>query len=262
MNVIWFPFGRLLAAIRFIILIGTMALIIGLGLLMIKLGIGDQRFAFKIRTVWCRFALKLLGIRLHVSGNVDLTEGTLFVGNHRTFIDPILAFSFIDNGYAISKSEVSGYPLIHTGAKLTGVIYVQRNDTQSRHHVKDCIAEYLQQNKSILIFPEGTTSIDKNTLPFKKGSFEAAATAGKPIVVFAIEMGNPKKDFWYKDGLLSQYFITYSKIHTDIYIHFFEPIRGNSGEALCLQSQQMVNIKLMEFQKNWKNNGENKHISI
>ena len=252
MAVIWYPFGSLLAALRFVLLIGSMALIVGIGLILIRLRIADQKLAFKIRTGWCKLALNIQGIRLHVSGKLHLAEGTLYVGNHRSLIDPLVAFSFIDNGYVVSKAEVSGYPLIHTGAKLSGVIYVQRNNMQSRSNTKDSIEHYLKENKSILIFPEGTTGTDKNTQIFKKGSFEAAASTASLVVAFAIEMGNPKKDFWYQGGLLNQYFITYSKWRTDVYLHFFDPVKSDSGEELCIQCQQMINEKISEFQSNWK----------
>jgi 1-acyl-sn-glycerol-3-phosphate acyltransferase len=229
-----------------------MAIVVGIGWVLFKLKIADQKLAFRIRTGWCKLALKILGIRLHKTGKIDLTEGTLYVGNHRSLIDPLVAFCFIDHGYAVSKIEVSTYPLVHTGATLSGVIYVERTNSQSRSNTKEVIEQSLKDNKSILIFPEGTTGTVIGTLPFKKGSFEAAAATVHPVVAFAIEMGNPKRDFWYTDGLLSQYFITYSKWKTDVYLHFFDPIVGNSGDALRLQCEQMINAKLVEFQKNWK----------
>lgn len=247
-----YPFGWLLAVLRFVVLIGSMAFIVAFGWMLVKLKIADQQLAFKIRTVWCKLAVVILGIRIRKTGTLDLTPGTLYVGNHRSLIDPIVAFCFIDNGYAVSKVEVSGYPLVHTGAQLSGVIYVQRNNSESRRNTKDIITEYLLQNNSILIFPEGTTGTEKNTLAFKKGSFEAAAITNHPVVAFAIEMGNPEKDFWYKDGLLSQFFTTYSKWKTIVYLHFFNPVYGTSGEQLCEQCQNKIDQKLIEFQMNWK----------
>jgi 1-acyl-sn-glycerol-3-phosphate acyltransferase len=252
MNVIWYPFGLLLAALRFTIVIGSMALIIGIGLILIRLKIADQKLAFKIRTLWCKLTIAILGIHLHKTGHLNRHPGTMYAGNHRSFIDPIIAFAFIDNGYAVSKAEVSSYPLIGAGAQLSGVIYVQRNNSISRNDAKFAITEILREKKSILIYPEGTTSTEKNILPFKQGAFLSAFSTHSPVLPIAIEMGNPKKDFWYKDGLISQFFITYSKWRTDIYIHFFNPIHGESGQQLCTHCQQMIHDKLVEFQKNWK----------
>ncbi|MBK6545850.1 MAG: 1-acyl-sn-glycerol-3-phosphate acyltransferase [Saprospiraceae bacterium] len=240
-----------LAAFRFLGIISTMALYVGVGLLLIKLKLADQNLAFRVRTSWCRLAIWILGIRLHTTGKIDLLEGSLFVGNHRSLIDPVIAFNFITNGYAVSKAEVSSYPLVHTGAVLSGVIYVERSNSKSRNQTRETIEKYLRENKSILIFPEGTISTDLKTLAFKKGSFEAAAAAQKQIVSFAIEMGNPKTDFWYEESLLKQYFKTFSKWKTDVYVHFFEPIKGNSGEELTTICQNAINQKLTEFQKNW-----------
>ncbi len=243
--------GYLLAGIRFAIIILTMAFLVGLGVVLMKLRLANQNLAFWIRMNWCKMALWVMGVRIHKSGHLKIEDGTLYVGNHRSFIDPLVAFSFIKRAYAVSKKEVSTYPLIHTGAVLSGVIYVDRPNADSRHSAKSQIEENLKLNRSIVIFPEGTTSTTNESKPFRKGSFEAAAACGHPVVVFALEMGNPKRDFWYEEGLLGLYFKCFSKWRTDIYLHFFDPIRGDSGEALALQAQQLVNDKLKEFQKNW-----------
>ncbi|HEX5624571.1 MAG TPA: lysophospholipid acyltransferase family protein [Saprospiraceae bacterium] len=252
MHWIGYPFGLLLAAIRFLFIMGSMAFFIGIGMILIKLGWADQELAFKVRTWWCRMAIRLFGIRVHVSGRVDLSPGTLYVGNHRLFVDPILAFQYINNGWAVGKMEVSGYPLIHTGAVLSGVVYVERSNSDSRSRAKDAIVKLLSEKKSVLVFPEGTISIDQGALPFRKGSFEAAAETNRPVVAFALEVGDPESDFWYKDGLISQYFKTFSKWRTDMYIHFFDPVWGNDGEALCARVQEMIGTKMESFQKNWK----------
>ena len=203
------PFGYLLAIIRLIAIFTSMAIVVSIGFLLVKLKIADQKLGFKIRTNWCRMAIWMFGIKLHKTGTVSLTEGSLYVSNHRSLIDPVIAFTFITNGYAVSKAEVASYPLVHTGAVLSGVIYVERTNAESRNHAKDTIEKYLLEKKSIIIFPEGTISTDVKTLPFKKGSFMAAAAAHNPVVAFAIEMGDPKTDFWYEENLLKQYFIMY-----------------------------------------------------
>jgi 1-acyl-sn-glycerol-3-phosphate acyltransferase len=254
LKLIWYPFGIVLAAVRLVLLIGSMALTVCIGVILVKLKIADQQLAFRIRTFWSRLAMKILGVRLHMTGNVDHTEGTLYIGNHRTYMDPFIAFAFINNGYVVSKSEVSGYPLVHTGAKLSGVIYVIRDNSHSRNNAKNTILNCLKEKKSVVLFPEGTVSIHKQTLPFKKGSFEAAAETQRPVVAFAIEVGNPQTDIWRRDGLLSQFFITNSKWCTDIYLHFFDPVIGDDGAMLCEKCEKKINDKLAEFQKNWVEN--------
>jgi 1-acyl-sn-glycerol-3-phosphate acyltransferase len=245
--------GRSLAALRLVVVLGSMTLLVGLGLALIRLKMVGQPFAFRIRTGWCRFALWVMGVRIHCSGAPDLSPGTLYVGNHRSFIDPLIAFSYIPKGYAVGKQEVASYPVVHAGAKLSGVVYVDRQDSQSRRTTKQVIADLLRAGMSVLIFPEATISIAPQALPFRKGSFEAAVEAERPVVAFALELGDPERDFWYPEGLFGLYYQCFSKWRTRVYLHFFPPERGTVGETLCKQVEGRINGKLLEFQlQHWK----------
>ncbi|MBK9107425.1 MAG: 1-acyl-sn-glycerol-3-phosphate acyltransferase [Saprospiraceae bacterium] len=246
------PFGYALAFLRLLIIILTLAFIVGVGITLHKLGLLQQRHAFTIRSLYCKWALFILGVRVHKSGKLDLTPGTLYVGNHRSLVDPIVVFAYLTNGYAIGKVEVSKYPLINTGAMLSGVIYVDRDCANSRKSTREAIADLLSKGMSVLVFPEGTISTEVKAKQFRQGTFHAAAATKRPIVTFALEMGDPGRDFWYGDGLFNLYFQSFSKWRTEVYLHFFEPILGNSGEELTLQAAEMVGGKLEEFQKNWK----------
>lgn len=243
--------GYLLAWIRLILVLGVMALFVSMGMLLLKLRCVGQPFAFRMRTLYCRLALKILGVRVHRSGQIYLQPGTLYVGNHRSLVDPLVIFAFLNNGYVIGKIEVSKYPLVNTGARQSGVVYVDRDNANSRKSTRETIEELLKTNRSVLVFPEGTISTEIHPKQFRQGSFHAAAAAQKPIVVFALEMGDPERDFWHGDGLFDLYFQSFSKWRTDVYLHFFDPILGNSGETLAEQSSKMVMAKLEEFQEKW-----------
>lgn len=245
-----FP-GIILAVFRFAIVIISLAVVVLFGVILVKLKWADQHFAFGIRKNWCRFAVFLLGVRIHKSGTLIENPGTLFVGNHRSILDPIVVFSMIRDGFVVSKAEVESYPIVNTGAKLSGVVYVQRDNAESRKSTKQSIVELLEQHQSVLVFPEGTTPTTTQTLPFKRGSFEAAAQLNKPVVAFALEMGNPQRDLWHGDGFFDLYFQSISKWTTDVYIHFFDPVKSNSGEQLANEVEFKVNEQLRVFQNHW-----------
>lgn len=243
--------GWILALLRFIIIILSLAVVVSIGIMLVKLKWADQEFAFGIRKNWCRFAIIILGIRIHKSGELIEEDGTLFAGNHRSLLDPIVVFSLIRNGFVVSKAEVESYPIVNAGAKMSGVVYVQRDNSVSRQSTKNSIAELLYQNQSVLVFPEGTTPTTNHTLPFKKGSFEAAVQLNKPVVAFALEMGDPKRDFWHGQGLFNLYFNSISKWKTEVYIHFFNPVKSGSGEILANELELKVNDQLKKFQQHW-----------
>ena len=68
----------------------------------------------------------------------------LYVCNHRSFADPLAILPYLD-AYVIAKAEVASYPIINKGAELTGVLYVKREDSQSRNAVRDKMVKPLNK---------------------------------------------------------------------------------------------------------------------
>lgn len=246
--------GYVLATLRLVVIISSLAVMVLVGVVLMTLKLVNQQTAFRLRTYWCRFAIWIMGVRIHKSGKLDLTPGTLYVGNHRSLVDPLIVFAYLNNGYVVGKIEVSGYPLVHTGASLSGVVYVDRADANSRKSTRESIFELLKKKWSVLVFPEGTISITAESKMFRKGAFEAAAASGSPVVAFALELGDPHRDFWYGEGLFHLYYRGFSKWRTEVYLHFFQPVTQTNGEELCEQVQKEVNAKMREFQNRYWTN--------
>ncbi|MBK9272455.1 MAG: 1-acyl-sn-glycerol-3-phosphate acyltransferase [Saprospiraceae bacterium] len=213
----------------------------------------DRKLAYKIRWYFCNWTVFLLGIKRVRSGEPILRSGTLFVSNHRSLIDAVVLFSILDHGYVISKAEVKNYPLINTGAILSGVVFVERSNAESRNQVRGVICTLLENNESVLIFPEGTISTFKHTLPFRKGSLEAAMQAGAPVQYCAMEYMNPATDFWWHNHLLKQFFISFSNWNTEVRLHFFDPVQVQDSMTSIQKIESEINDKLKEFQKHWNN---------
>ncbi|MEP7196613.1 MAG: lysophospholipid acyltransferase family protein [Saprospiraceae bacterium] len=244
--------GLLLACLRLLVLLSSLILTVSLGVLLKWIHCLPSNLGFTIRRFWCRLALIILGIRVKNENNPDLNPGTLYVSNHRSLVDPLILFAFIKNGYVISKAEVRDYPVIGTGADLSGVVYIDRSDKDSRNASKTTILKTLLNKLSVTIFPEGTVSISKELLPYRKGAFEAAVSSGSQVVAVALEYMNPKKDFWFSNHLLTQFLVTFSKPITTVKLYFFEAVTGNDAIELCNQIHDVTQTKIFEFQENWK----------
>lgn len=173
----------------------------------------------------------------------------LYVCNHRSFADPIVLCKYL-KAFVIAKAEVMNYPIINKGAELTGVIWVDRQDQDSRNHTRSKMVETIQAGFNILVYPEGTVGKEKHTLPFRKGTFKEAALNSIPVVPVAIEFQS-KRDLWVLEKFLPQYFYQFSKWQTNVKLSFGPQLIGTTGEELHDEAYQWINHEISTMQKNW-----------
>lgn len=208
-----------------------------------------KKRALQLRENFLKFiAIPILNIHIIKVGKPSAEPG-LFVCNHRSFTDPMVICRYL-KAFVIAKAEVANYPIINKGAELTGVIWVNRNDQNSRTVTRDKMVETIQAGYNVLVFPEGTVGTHKTTLPFKKGTFMEAAENNIPVTPIALEFQS-EKDLWIKDKFVPQYLYSYSKWKTEVKIHFGSPLIDKSGEFLQEMCQKWINEQLHQMQENW-----------
>ena len=149
----------------------------------------------------------------------------------------------------VAKAEVARWPLIGFGAKVTGVVYVKREDKNSRADTRNAVREALKSGLPVLIYPEGTTTDEAQTRPFRISSFQIAAKEGIPVVPMTIEYGK-KSDAWIGADTFVPHFIQcFGKWQTAAFIHFGEPIFETNGDVLLQKTQTAINEHLIHFAK-------------
>jgi 1-acyl-sn-glycerol-3-phosphate acyltransferase len=220
-------------------------LVYGLSLLVSK---HTPHRAFRLRRNWLRLANWFLWIKTDVKGSPPITPA-LYVSNHRSFSDPLVLLKYLD-AYVIAKAEVSSYPLINKGAEVTGIVYVKREDRDSRRATRDTMINTIKSGYNVLVYPEGTVGKEKHTLPFKIGTFIEAAKEGIPVVPIAIEYKSPK-DLWMIPNFLKQYMYQFSKWKTEVRLEFGPVLKSDDGEELHRLTEGWVNQKISEMQKGW-----------
>ncbi len=240
----------ILAIIRGILAFGMMSIfILAYGISCIFIPHTKSR-ALKLRENYLKFiGIPILNIDIEVEGK-PIETPALYVSNHRSFSDPAVACRYL-RAFVLAKAEVAAYPIINKGAELTGVIWVNRNDQTSRSTARSKLVETIKSGYNILLYPEGTVGIHRETLPFKVGSFFEAAENNIPVVPIAIEYMSPK-DLWVKEKFVPQYLYQFSKWKTSVKLRFGEPIISNDGNELCRQSHVWINQQLKNMQKDWK----------
>ena len=234
--------GRLLAYFRLGIAV------IALLLYMIKLLIWfpvsgkDPKVGITVRKQFTRTLMWILGIRVHLEGELPVMT-SLIVSNHRSLIDPVVQLHFLD-AVVVSKAEVEKYPILGKGAKLTGVIFVHRDKKESRGAARQAIYEALKGGRSVLIYPEGTTSALLGTREFHPGSFEIAAMAGVPVQPAVIEYGR-STDYWEDTPLLAHFIRKFSHRSTHVRLWFGEAIPSMIPEMARQDAQNVIREQVL-----------------
>jgi lyso-ornithine lipid O-acyltransferase len=119
-----------------------------------------------------RMVCKLLGVRVHLSGEPPAGGAVLLVSNHISWLDiPVL--SSVTPLSFIAKQEVSGWPFVSWLAKLQRTIFIDRNRRASVKETTGAVVERLNSGERMVLFAEGTSSDGNQVLPFKSSLFAA-----------------------------------------------------------------------------------------
>lgn len=130
------------------------------------------RPARTVQKIFCQITLKIFGVRVFVTGKPDCRPPVLWVANHQSYID-ILVLSSLLEGSFVAKSEIASWPVIGYIARLTNTIFVERELRQRISSQREQLRQRLRSNRSVILFPEGTSSDGLQVLPFKSALFSA-----------------------------------------------------------------------------------------
>lgn len=160
------------------------------GLLLYAIFRDEKKMHFLAAVPWARLILKVGGIKVHVKGlhNINPQRPVIFMTNHQSAFDifALLAYLPVDFKF-IMKQELMKIPLLGISMKKVGYIGIERDDPRSAVKSLKEAAEKIKKGNSVLIFPEGTRSLDGRLQDFKKGGFKLAMRAGVDIVPIGIK---------------------------------------------------------------------------
>jgi 1-acyl-sn-glycerol-3-phosphate acyltransferase len=140
----------------------------------------------KIRQIWGRFELKLMGIDIQVEGEVD-KDANMIVMNHQSILDIILFEALHPNDIAwVAKKEIGDIPWFGHILKAPRMIMIERESKSSLVKLLKEAKEKFIENRPIAIFPEGTRTNGKKLRKFKVGAKMIAEKSDmlvQPIII-------------------------------------------------------------------------------
>ena len=115
----------------------------------------------------------------------DPSKPTIFIANHQSFMDIPLIFQLRWKMKWVVKHSMTYIPVMGWMVKLTGQLTINRS---SRSAIKrlEKLVKPLEDLVPVMIFPEGTRSLDGEIKTFKNGAFLLAKEHGfmiQPVVI-------------------------------------------------------------------------------
>jgi 1-acyl-sn-glycerol-3-phosphate acyltransferase len=167
--------------------IGVYTVVLGTVSLLSTLVDRTGDFGHRCARLWARWILVTTGVRVDVRGleHIDLRRSYVFASNHQSIYDiPIVFWSLPLQLRIIAKASLGRFPFLGWHLQRTGHLLVDRRNPGAG--VLKKMSRLVLGARSLIIFPEGTRSVDGCVGRFKGGSFLLAIDANLPVVPLSI----------------------------------------------------------------------------
>lgn len=126
-------------------------------------------------------------VRIEGREKINPDVAYVMVANHQSFLDILVLFRLFAHFKWVSKIENFRVPAVGWNMSLNRYIKLRRGDKESIDQMLRHSEAALREGNSVMMFPEGTRSLDGKLKPFKHGAFTIAKRAHAPILPIIIE---------------------------------------------------------------------------
>ena len=156
------------------------------------------RNAHRLGQRWAWGVLKISRVTVEVEGldNIDEKAQYIIICNHTSAFDiPAIYWGIKNKHGMLAKKQLKYVPFFGGAMWAAGHYFVDRKNHRAALAVMDQVAIQMSEDKShsLVIFAEGTRSMDGQLQPFKKGAFILSLDTGIPIVPVVINGAHKAK---------------------------------------------------------------------
>ena len=139
--------------------------------------------------------------RIEGAERVDRSRPHVFVANHSSSADVFLVIRLPWEMKWLAKKSIFAIPLLGWLLRAAGDVPVVRGEKASARTAMERMRRHLDGGVSVILFPEGTRSVDGSLGEFRDGAFRLAIEAGVDVVPLAIAGAGeslPKRSFVFR----------------------------------------------------------------
>lgn len=177
-----------LGVVRFVLEVLNSMFFAALELIVIVVRKNDRVFHALARG-WAHTSLRLCGVKVRAKGleRLDMSRNYVYVSNHASMFDiPAILAAIPDQIRIVYKRELHWIPIFGWGLKYGSYIGIDRSSGADAMKSLEEAAEKIRTGASVLLYAEGTRTLDGKLQPFKRGAFNIAVKAGVPVVPLTI----------------------------------------------------------------------------
>ncbi len=181
-------FLRALAAIPFALLLTLLVSLLTLFTTLVLRRSADS--VQGLAAWWAKSICQFSGVQIDVSGTetLDPTKPYIFAANHQSQFDIFVLQGYLGVNFRwLAKKELFTVPIWGPAMRKAGYIPIDRSHGRKAIKSLDEAAKKIAAGTSVIIFPEGTRSLDGKLHEFKAGAMVLAIKSGVPIVPVAIQ---------------------------------------------------------------------------
>ncbi len=127
--------------------------------------------------------------RVSVRNRERLENDTAYVvvANHQSLLDILVLFRLYRHYKWVSKQAIFRVPFIGWNMSMNRYIAIRRGDKNDAVRMMAACGDALESGSSIMIFPEGTRSLDGELREFRHGAFTLALRHHVPILPIVLD---------------------------------------------------------------------------
>ena len=142
-----------------------------------------------ITSRWGSLCMRGARVRMVVRNRerLDTGSGKVLVSNHQSWFDIFALGALLDRRFGfVGKKELSRVPLLGAVWERVGHIAIDRSNRAAAIASMERAAAILRDGWTIVLFPEGTRSVNGQVARFKKGAAVMAINSQVPLLPVAI----------------------------------------------------------------------------
>ncbi len=193
-------------------------------------------------------AFFLFGFKMTVKGVENIPENKHFIliSNHQSHMDIVVLLKALKTKLSfISKKELLAVPILGWDIHLLGHVAIDRSNPKTSLLELARVEKLIEKGLSVVLFPEGTRSLDGELGDFKKGAFMMAANTGVSVLPCTIVGTGTilnKRSLMMKPGAITVYIdkpISVKKAETKIEAK-------QTAQELLKQSNEVIQSRLQQ----------------